>query len=66
MTDLKATIRIVGTDNYEDPEMVAEKLCDTLADLFEDPPEDIIVHILIESTDDGRPIAERRIVGADQ
>ena len=26
MTDLKATIRIVGTDNYEDPEMVAEKI----------------------------------------
>ena len=65
MTDLKATIRIMNADAYVDAEEAAENICDALAETFSTPPKEITIHILIED-EDGRPIAERRIVGADQ
>ncbi len=61
MTDLIATIRITDADAYVDIEDVAEELCDLIADEISIAAP-IVVHILVQN-EDGRPLAERRIVG---
>lgn len=64
MTDLLATIRVTDADAFIAIEDAAEELCDLIADEISIAAP-IVVHILVQD-DEGRPLAERRIVGEEE
>ena len=66
MTDIIVTITITDADSYVDKERAAEDIMDRMSEVFEGLPAPMTAHMLVEDRFEGRPLAERRIVGWDE